>query len=322
MKFRYQERHIEIDPGWAQAAVRFGMTKFALSEDGFAEALTPSGGSGPLPKRLSAIYFWRAENGETYIGQAVDVQARLRQHYKNHRDLLYAAFLPVAVEALDGEERRLIALAESDFRMRNVKLVKDSASFRPFDEFLSSTEQADFVVRGNPSSWMQEPRRNFPILETRSRAKRASFDADADIAELLQVATSEFVLAAIPKPNRCENRFWSATYLGGAHGNLVRVNVGVQEVFTIATDGSEFYLRLISPRKFSRDVEGPVYATDSFVSYLSWNGAASLFASTARFEAMREFVVWLARHTTPLNNRSHCPWLYVPEMTDRWKRLK
>lgn len=321
MRLPYHDNFIELDDTWALAATRLGMTNFALAEDGFSETLCENRPPEPFEKRLSAIYFWRAENGEAYIGKAVDVQSRLRQHYKNHRDLVCAAFIPVAPEALDREERRLVTLAETEFRMRNVKLVKDSVSFRPLDEFLSVEQQSAFVETGNPHAWLGGDRREFPMLESRSRVKLSKFREDAELCSDLQVVVSEFVQAAIPMPNGTENRFWSVTYLGYDNA-LLRINAGQQEVFTVVEDDDGFWFRLVCPTKLSKDFDGLHYETNSYASYFDWDGAARLFASAKKMRPMREFVVWLARHTTPLNNRSHCPWLYVPEVTDRWKKTK
>lgn len=306
-----------LPPRWVAAARSLGMTRFALAEDQFAQILTDGGGWGPLASRRSAVYFWLAENGEAYVGKATCVRRRLRQHFGQHRDMVAAAFVPVPPDALDREERRITALAEHGFRLRNVLNVKDSGSRLPLDGLLSRQEQAAFVQGGNPRAWIREARRASPLAEARQRPKLRRLAAFGDDDVLLRAPVSEFVLAAIPRPMATEGRYWSVTLFPAA-GILARVNVGIEEVLTLHEDEAGFWARVLCPRALLPEAEAPGYRSGALASVLDCEGLADLLEDPARMAAVRTHALWLARHTTPLNLRSHCPGLFDPTVTDRW----
>ena len=287
------------------------MSHFCLAEDGFDSVWADGLDTQKLQKRRSAIYFWMAENGEAYVGQAVDVQSRLRQHFKNHRDLVSAAFIDVGEGLLDSEERRLVALAEREFPLRNIKLVKKSASHLPLDDFMTLPEQDDFVRRGISEFHLKETRREFPILAARSRVKIDRFQSDGEAGQVLKSLVTTFVLSAIPRPLATENRFWSVTYLGP---RSARINVGQQELFTCNVLDGEVVVRVIAPKRLRWFAPRTSYETGDFENVLSESAFRKLSSSSRKFRPVRERAVWLARHTTPLNLASHCPWLFDPDL--------
>lgn len=309
MRLNYHGKTICLDPAWSKVALSLGMNDFALAEDGFSDVLCQGKEPRPFEKRKSGIYFWRAENGETYVGQAVDIQARLRQHFRNHRDLVYAGYVSFPPDRLDDMERILVTKAERFFPMRNVKLVQSSARHMPFDSIIPAHDQEQFTERGNPPEWLHDARREFPMLAVQTRTKRARFEALGDRAGLLLSAISRFVISAIPHPHLTEARFWSVSFLDHV---MARVNVGQQEVMTCAIEGDAVSIRVLAPARLVWFSRRTPYETGDFENRFSFSKALAVFASDKKMKNVRERIIWLARHTTPLHLRSHCPWLYAP----------
>lgn len=311
---------IELAQGWGEVACEVGMGNFTFAEDNFSQVLTSEGGARRFSPRESGVYMWQAEDGECYVGQALDVQSRLRQHFRNHRDIVSAAFMQLPADRLDQEERRVVAETEPHFTMRNVKLVRSTGAHRPLDDFLNAAEQNRFSALGNDDLWLLEARRSFPFAEARQRAKLRKLDTDPEFAEFVKAAVSEFVMAMIPRPAATENRFWSVSLFPESQ-LVARINAGQQEVLTLHVDNRGIAARVICPTTLSKNYDGPFYQTSAYASWLELEQLADLLENTQRGAPVREHVLWLMRHTTPLNLRSHCPGMFVPEMTDRRARL-
>ncbi len=103
---------------WADHVASLGFADFLTAEDGFASEIR-SGGPW-LRARDSGIYTWITEGGEAYVGQTVNARSRLKQHWKNYRDIVYVAFKPVLLNRLDEEEPRMIAAIEARFPVLNI----------------------------------------------------------------------------------------------------------------------------------------------------------------------------------------------------------
>ena len=91
---------------WADFATDLGFTDFITPEDGFGTELLSR--AAWTNASSCGIYAWVTENGQAYVGQAVNVRNRLRQHWRNYRDLAYATFQVVPKAELDEVETRLV----------------------------------------------------------------------------------------------------------------------------------------------------------------------------------------------------------------------
>jgi hypothetical protein len=197
------------------------------------------------------------------------------------------------------------------FALRNVKLVGRTATHRPLDDLMARADQDHFVEHGNRPEWEQEPRDAFPLLHVRSRPKRRQFDGEIDRAQALRSFMRTLVLALVPRPWVTEGRFWSLTWLGRG---FVRLNVGQQELATVdMVDPEHCSVRLLAPQRLTWFAARSGYETRDFENRLSLNRAMHLLVNRAKARPVRERALWLARHTTPLNLRSHCPWLLDAE---------
>lgn len=284
---------------WHHLAVELGFTDFLTAEDGFRCCLPNGerwGGS-----QSCGVYFWIADDGETYVGQTVNSRARLREHQRRHPDLRYAAFQRVAQADLTSVECKLIEEAGRRFPTRNIKHALDTQAHVPFDRFVGDDERAAFLA-GRADlpdlGWHELP------LSAQKQAKTfARIAGEADYREVLR-ALNIYVGKVIPRPAATEGRLWSVSLYVQCH--LLRVNGGQQEVFTVQTVDGRLYARPLTLEPFGPEASGPWYRTGSFDAFVPVENLAR-WLSGARLRSCRELVVRLMRHTTTLNSGSHCP---------------
>ena len=287
---------------WADHVASLGFADFLTAEDGFASEIR-SGGPW-LRARDSGIYTWITEGGEAYVGQTVNARSRLKQHWKNYRDIVYVAFKPVLLDRLDEEEPRMIAAIEARFPVLNISFAKSSASFVPFDRVVAP-DQARRFLDGHcldaANDW-----RDWPLLHRKQSRRFAAFERDELYRQSLD-ALRIYVDRCIPMPAQTEVRFWSVTVLNDSPV-VFRVNAGQQEVFTLWLEEDELHARIVAYEPLSDEHGGPHYVSKSFISMTNLLGFGD-WLTNERIQACRKLVVWLMRHTTPLNSKSHCPQL-------------
>jgi len=287
---------------WARLAADLAFTDFVSSEDGFATELTD--GRPWRNADACGIYTWVTRSGDAYVGQAVKVRNRLRQHWKVHRTLAYAAFKPVVRERLDEDERRLIAAVEAHRPVLNVKHALSSAAVVPLDAVVPP-DQVERFLAGSAETTPFEGWPLWQLLETKHAEKFRRLAQTGAYEELLHVLAI-YVSRCILQPSMTEVAFWSVTALGGRHG--FRLNVGQQECLTLWSDENRWVVRVLAPLRLGRDWYGPLYGTSSYCTETSL-ATFDKWLSPRRVLVCRQLTVWLMRHTTPLNSGSHCPQL-------------
>ena len=279
--------------------MQLGFVDFLSAEDGFRTCLA----SGRSWKNSGScgVYFWIAQDGETYVGETLSARGRLLEHLRNHPDLSYACFQPVPPEYRKGREAELIEQVNAVFPTRNIKLAVRSDAHVPFDDFVSAIQLAAHLSGHDVEE--EEEWRELPVL-TQKHARKFDRFLQHNLAQQALQALFIYVWSVIPKPRCTESRFWSVSLFVGPH--LLRVNAGHQEIFTLtAVEDGTLYARLLTMVAFEGS-EGPKYQTKSYVNWMpvedmvDWLTEERLFAS-------RELAVRLMRHTTALNSGSHCP---------------
>jgi hypothetical protein len=148
--------------------------------------------------------------------QSFNPHARLREHWRTHRDLVRACFLPCPRADLDLVEEQLVAKANEHFRLRNIKLAIAT----------SREERLAFHAGGTMTTreW-----RELELL-TRIQMKKVERLCRAPWAEEALQALHLYIHQVLPKPADTEVRFWSASIF--PERGFIRVNAGQQEVFT------------------------------------------------------------------------------------------
>jgi hypothetical protein len=285
---------------WRAFAMRLGFTDFVSPEDGFKR----KEGDAWSNARSTGIYFWIAENGEAYVGQAKSVRRRLLQHWKVHRDIIEAAFQPVDGNDLNAAEDDLIKRAGKAYPTRNIKRALETAAYVPFDQFMSAPKRDSFLKgeqQGCPVDW-----RDLGVLEQKQAKRFQRLQHEPCYRQLLGCLRT-YVEKCIPLPASTENRFWSVTLFPQA-GTFLRVNAGQQEVFTVIDgDGRAILARpLALERMLYRSFDGPHYSTKSY-AYFVPHEKFGTWLTPKRLVSCRKLVVRLMRHSTALNNGSHCP---------------
>jgi len=283
---------------WLRAAQANGFHDFLFAKDSFRRA--SRGRKHWTNRNKPGIYFWLADNGEAYVGQSVKPQSRLRQHMRDHGDIVNAAFRSCPKKHLNALERQLVKALEPEFKLRNIKFAVSTGSAVAFDAIVSPAEQKAFVEGGVLDQGVWQPLEEPTRIQARKFEK---FSATRDSQAALR-AVQLFVSRAIPYPGTTEFGFWSVSlYRSG----FIRVNAGHQEVFT--WNGPSKRVRVFSDKSLSllRSWRAG-YEMPSWVNFVR---PASLdeWLSGSRLLSTRRLIVRLMRHTQALNSGSHCPQL-------------
>lgn len=293
----------EFQP-WAMHALKLGFTDFISPEDGFLIELSKN--SKWTNSHASGIYAWVTGNGQSYVGQAVNVRNRLRQHWTSYRNIAYAAFQAVSPNDLDSIEKQLIRKMEEHFPSStlNIKFATSSMKVVPFDLIITPEICANFL-RGeslqNSNEWQK-----WPLLENKKVRNFERFEK-ARISKDVMNALSIFIDRCLPDAPATEVKFWSASLLY-PNATICRVNVGQQEVFTVWDDRTHLYARVLAGSQLSDDFDFPLYETESYANFVRLEHLQSWLTKERAIEC-RKLVVWLMRHTVPLNSSTHCPQL-------------
>jgi hypothetical protein len=285
-------------PRWRNFMTSLGFHDFVSPEYGFILCSNVNWRNA----NSAGIYCWFAENGEAYVGQAKIARRRLLDHWKANKDILAAAFMQIDIASLNAKERELIKKVENFYPTRNIKHAISTAAFVPLDAIVTERDREHFLRDTQligPFDW-----RSLEILEKKQASKFRRLENLAEY-NLILFALRKYVSACLPHPARTENRFWSVTLYPDA-ANLLRVNAGQQEISTIAKDADALYLRVLADEKFDETARQSTHSTRAFVHYLLPNRIAE-WLTADHILACRRLILWLMRHTTTLNNGSHCP---------------
>jgi len=284
---------------WSDLAARSGFVDFLSPEDGFRTCVRS--GRPWTNKDRPGIYFWLAEDGEAYIGQSVTPRSRLRQHVRDHGDVMLACFRPCAQSDLDRVEEELINQLGGHFPLRNIKLAVATSRDVPFDELVDAEERESFIAGGEVTDgdWQ-----DLELLTRLQTAKFIKFLAHDGAREVLAAARL-FISRAIPNPAATEASFWSITLF--PRTCFIRINAGQQEVFTCEGRAGESKVRILTDERVSllRSRKAP-YRVPSYVTTVSASAMEEWLTADV-LESCRRLVVRLMRHTTTLNSGSHCP---------------
>ncbi len=284
---------------WANHMAELGFIDFLAAEDGFS--LEQRTGEKWFRANDCGVYTWVTGSGETYTGQALRARMRLKQHWKNYRDIVYAAFAPVPLELLNKEEPRLIAAVEALYPVLNIKFAQSSASVVPLDRVVSH-EQIRLFMEGCPAD-AEIPWREFPILHRKQARRFAVFKNDELYLEAIE-ALRIYVSRCVPLPSATEAGFWSVTILNESP-HVFRINVGQQEVFSLWVEDG-IYARVLAREQLDDRCFGPLYVTNSYDNRIPLRNLKEWLMGEKTI-ACRKLVIWLMRHTAPLQQGSHCP---------------
>jgi predicted GIY-YIG superfamily endonuclease len=183
------------------------------------------------------IYILHFQNGEYYVGLAIDVVNRHAQHRLNHVDIEYISFKAVDKTKLAEVEKVTVYKLENLKKsLRNINLVSIITGDTDLDLIVSSQDQQQWSHYELNVDSLKTNRFNYPELRRKYSVKFTklkSFKYFEQICEILQ----NYVLNAIPFPCKTEYSFWSCSCLpAGRNKVFSRLNIFWQEVLTIYED--------------------------------------------------------------------------------------
>jgi predicted GIY-YIG superfamily endonuclease len=180
------------------------------------------------------IYILHFENGEYYVGLALDIVKRHSQHTQNYHDIEYVSFKQVASSKLIETEKQTVYQLENLKKpLRNINLVSIINGETDLDLVVTPKEQQEWNNYELGTDSLKTPRFNYPELQKKYAAK---FDKlrKSEHYELVCEILQNYVLNAIPFPCKTEYSFWSCSCLPSAGVKVFsRVNIFWQEALTI-----------------------------------------------------------------------------------------
>lgn len=193
----------------------------------------------PRSKRCG-IYVLGFEDGERYVGQAVDVVARFNQHRKTHADLSHLTFKQVPKARLDEVERQHIHHLEAQgLRLRNIAHMSVVTGERNLDLVVTPNEQEQWLsgdVEGLQDASAQVQDDDLRRRHHRSFERFMTLPHAHDVLLLLGVYLDQ----TVPFPRRTELTFWNVSCLpyGGPPRTPLycRVSLNMQEVLALGVD--------------------------------------------------------------------------------------
>lgn len=181
------------------------------------------------------------DNGERYVGQAVDVVRRFTAHRRRWADIVAIQFSPHPTGDLDPLERDAIHRQQTGHPLRNKAFAIGPAGPSPLDMAVTPSQQdACLAADDNELAGVELGDGIRTVTDSARDAGRAAYSRlmsrpNATTAvELL----SAFVHSVLPRPRETEGRFWGVSAApstgSSAHWRrLAAVSVHSMETFVI-----------------------------------------------------------------------------------------
>ncbi|MDV6373396.1 GIY-YIG nuclease family protein [Deinococcus arenicola] len=191
-------------------------------------------------RKRCGIYVLGFEDGERYVGKAVDVVSRFNQHRKTHADLSHLTFKQVPKARLDEVEQHHIHHLEAQgLRLRNIAHMSVVTGERDLDLVVTPDEQERWLS-GDVAD-LQDAEEQVRDDDLRRRHHRSferfmTLPYAHDVLLLLGLYLSQ----TVPFPRRTELSFWNVSclpYGGPPRTSLYcRVSLNMQEVLALGVD--------------------------------------------------------------------------------------
>ncbi|WP_204301489.1 GIY-YIG nuclease family protein, partial [Actinoplanes campanulatus] len=163
----------------------------------------------PASEGRCGIYVLTFEDGQLYVGQAVNVVSRFNDHRKTYGDIAELHFWQVPDASLDAFEQHAIHFLQAEgFLLRNVIHAAGRLGASNLDTIVSPVEQ-QYWLASPPSDRLGDevrPDRNQIRVANQNRFKRVT--ADPRLASVLP-AVRRYLARTVPFPRRTEFSHWS-----------------------------------------------------------------------------------------------------------------
>jgi len=291
----------------------FEKNLYAVNRPSLADSFTE--------KNRCGIYILHFQNGEYYVGQAIDVVKRHAQHRKTHSDIEELSFLEVAKSKLAQVEKQTVSALESRKKpLRNINLVSILSGGNDLSLVVSTREQERWLNRESDTDKEKANRFDYPELRKKYRGKFEKLKKSDKYTQTVRILR-KYVKNAIPFPCRTEYSFWSCTCLPGGRV-LARININWQEVFAIYGRGPFTKIFLSESKLFKKysdaelDKKYPSMAltdltyvpggADQQCIVVGESDIMELLDDTLVLDAMRDFNLRLMQKGGCIYNRYHC----------------
>lgn len=206
------------------------------------------------------IYILHFQNGEYYVGLAIDVINRHAQHRLNHLDIEYISFKEVNKEKLVTVEKQTVyALENLKKSLRNINLVSIVTGDTDLDLIVSSEVQQQWSNYQLDFESIETNRFDYPDLRRKYSTKFTKLKSSKYFGQICEILQA-YVLNAILLPYKTEYSFWCCSCLpAGRNKVFSRVNIFWQEVFTLYED--EFIM--IDDKKIFKDLAVSIHLCKS-----------------------------------------------------------
>ncbi|MFI5916017.1 tetratricopeptide repeat protein [Dactylosporangium sp. NPDC051541] len=157
------------------------------------------------------IYVLAFDNGEFYVGQAVDVTARFVTHAQTYSDIVEVFFWPVSRPGLDQvEQGEIHRLQRSGVLLRNVVHASGRLGASAFDTLFPPDEQQRWLIGAPTDHFGAESRPDEPGVRRRGRLKFQKLAADPRTPAVLP-ALRRYLAWTMPAARRTELAYWTVS---------------------------------------------------------------------------------------------------------------
>lgn len=196
-------------------------------------------------KGRCGVYVLKFGNGESYVGQSIDVVTRFGDHLRKVGDILEIEFARVPRSGLDAVEEDLIRKLEGDgVRLRNKKHVLASTAYEVSSDLdlVVTPQQQNAWLCGEVDVPDTADRVGDPVLRAGGESKCAALRAHT-LGPYAAFLARLYVQWAVPRPRATEMTFWAASAMPSTNRStwprLVAVSVNKMETFVAGWDREE-----------------------------------------------------------------------------------
>lgn len=173
----------------------------------------------PAPEGRCGVYVLSFDDGQLYVGQAVNVVSRFGDHRKTYGDIAEMHFWRVPRAGLDTFEQHAIRVLQTEgFLLRNVIHASGRLGASDLDTIASYVEQQEWFASA-PSDYLGDEVR--PDRAQVRLSNQGRFDRVADDPRLAAVlpAVRRYLAWTVPFPRRTEFSHWSISAVPDTNKN-------------------------------------------------------------------------------------------------------
>lgn len=233
---------IDVDKHWPEWATAIRRQNEALSVEGLEAILAALGFAPPtaslMPSWKSGLYVLHLADGRLYVGQSINMAARLATHRRTYPDLLKVSLLKLRSNKaeLDTREREAIQVLERrGFPLLNIVHASITHQSSPFDDLVSPDEQRAWLV--NPSALTMGMRPPVdPDVRLKQAAKLLRLQGRPDAGRII-ACLRHYVAMCLPRPAATEPAYWSVSCMpstnAGWSPRIACFNSNTMEIFVV-----------------------------------------------------------------------------------------